>query len=328
MSSIGRGVADFLGIEGEAPPPDDSLSIVANSMPWVVLVCLAGIGLSDRPSGQLKWAACGAALLFAVTVAMLGGIHAARDPGDSIRTGTWLTLVGGTDSRDARVMPASTSWRSERIDEIVGELIRTTGGKWLGAIAAGGDLPSGLRGGAHVEVTLLDPPAVSDDLWEEPFVLARQADFFAAGRLQREQFDGAYLSGLPADHPHAWRCYSRQVVKRFYGCVQRDGLVMMRITARSDSAGAALSAGRAFFKSVGPGWLVFDAQDDVADMLFVATIGRGDRPIPQTDLTVVSDGKLGDEWPGTRTMDLRRPGAGNRHRVDVRQLVRRLGSAN
>ena len=103
---------------------------------------------------------------------------------------------------------------------------------------------------------------------------------------------------------------------------------MMRITAQLDSAGTALSAGRAFFKSTGPGWLVFDAQDDVADMLFVATLGRSDRPIPQTDLTVVSDGKLGDEWPGTKTMDLWRPGAGSRHRVDVRQLVRRLGSAN
>lgn len=39
-------IRDLLGIEPETLPPDDSLSVVAGSVPWVVLVCLAGIGLS------------------------------------------------------------------------------------------------------------------------------------------------------------------------------------------------------------------------------------------------------------------------------------------
>ncbi len=44
--SFCRRVADLLGVEPETLSPDDSLSVVASSMPWVVLVCLAGIGLS------------------------------------------------------------------------------------------------------------------------------------------------------------------------------------------------------------------------------------------------------------------------------------------
>ena len=111
---------------------------------------------------------------------------------------------------------------------------------------------------------------------------------------------------------------------------------MMRITAQSDSAGAALSAGRAFFKSVGPGWLIFDAQDDVADMLFVATVGRGDRSIPQTDLVptipkddagyILTDHEMQTIIPGlfeTSLADAYTPE--QKEQMEARTPLRRLG---
>ncbi len=297
----------------------------------VALAVLVGVLSAGGAAAQARWAVCGAILIGAVGASMLVAIRraGARAP---VAAGAWLTAGEG-----GGLVPAAPPWRSDALGEVAASIVGRREGTWWFVSATGDGLPVDPPRGIAGVATTLDAAfrrerpgrsAAGAGLW----LGEGEAGFFRPPARGRGRFDGAFLVLLPADHPQAWRCYSRSALGRAAMRLRRDahgrvaGPVLLRCRAGRANLGDALAVARTYLEVVGSGWLVGRLDEEGLDMLLVGPEGLLDRPAEE-GVPAVSIGDLLRDWPEIGPVRLTRPRGVLRTTVDPQKLARALAGA-
>ncbi len=331
IAAAGGAVAIVLYILVVATPLGPSIMVVA-ALGLFAAPAVAGILIARRRGNLFRWAANGVLLLASLAVALLGAVHEVREQFAFARPGVWLTGVArrgpaGSARHPAGMLPSPAPWRSARVDRALVQTIAQRSGRWLTAVASMDDLPSTLPVGVHFVVCPADPSALPDGIWPQSIAPPRRG-MFSASRHVRQRFDGALLTALPGDHPQAWRCYSRQSIRRFLTCLHSRGVAALRIQATDDGIGTALAAVKGFSETVGQCWLVADRNADRnadrIDLLVVGPIKLAAPPLRQAGLLVVPADQLWYEWPRVRPLDVLKPRKYRERSPSIAQFFERL----
>jgi len=232
---------------------------------------IGGIALRRRIVGQLKWAAYGAVLMCAVSVAVLVSIQQGRLAVGSATPGMWLSSIStegpGLLRREAGCLPFPSAWRSDGVTEAQRRIMAAHKGWWWVVTSSHMDWPEPVPWGVHVIGSAPDPTAVPPGAWGDLLDPGSDRDFLQAAQTGRELFDGILLSPLPADHPQAWRCYNERTLRRCIWRVHAGGIILLRTQAGHGDLAEALAVAKTFYRTVGSGWAVVRLQDGRLDML-------------------------------------------------------------
>jgi len=326
-ASAGAGAA-ILGYLLAAAIPAGTMIILLGPLVLCAGCVVGGIAACRRARDQLKWAAWGAALLCSLTVAVVGAAGALAKKIGRVSPGVWLTAIGQAGASNpspqaAGVLPRGASWRGPGVDEALRRLMGEHAGRWLVASISPRDLPDELPAGVRATVLRLDPTA-----WGRwPYgrrAAAEGGDFFTAGPLGRERFDGILLALMDAEHPQAWRCYNARTMRRHLRRLQAGGVAVFRLRAGDGGLGVALSALRAFCGAAGPCGIVAEHHEGRIDLLAVAPAARAASARPARRLLAVSSRRLWYEWPGVRPLRQWRPRSALAGGPTVARFVSRL----
>ena len=262
---------------------------------------IVGIAAATEVSGQVGWAACGAALAGALAAGAVVSIErAGGTAGNAV--GAWLTTVSDAGSPPGPLgfLP---SWRlrarrSIGVSNAVEGVLAARSGAWWLVVGSVRDLPAEMPPRVVAVASSPDPSADGLDrpkgwealhgLWEP----SASVDFFRPASADGRTFDGIFLAPMPADQPQAWRCYNDAAIERCASRLNPGGVMMLRTQARADRLSSALAAAATFHSVVGSSWVVVDLGDDDIDLMMVGPAARVARPAPQAGLYVVPSDKL------------------------------------
>ena len=273
----------------------------------VLVLCavsiLDGIVHARGPGLQLRWTAAGAVLVCAVTAGLLGTTRQSTRRTGPVKPGVWLTAAGQRDGESdllEGVLPRPPRWRGKEIDKALGEILSERKGRWLVAAVSRRDLPEKIAQGVHVFVCSPDPTAIPTGVWKHPPIVTADGDYFSAGHLRRERFDGLLLALMPGEHPAAVKCYNDRMMSRVLKCLQPNAVAVLRIQASDRGLGVALSAVRTFRQAVGPSWVAIQHNARQADILVAGPIGRVKRPRPGKGSYVARAKQLWYDYPNVK----------------------------
>jgi len=326
-SAAGAGAAALLFLVCAAVPAGKAvlLAIVLAVLAGGVVAALAHV---RRAGTQARWALWGCLSMCSVTAALLGAIDSASGSG-KVTAGVWLSGVypSGAGALPAGVLPWGSGRRSREVSVALEEVMAASGGRWWVAAASSEDLPAVM------------PPTVLA-LWSPPDVTAlpatgtvklrlmREGGFLHSARLampagQGRLFDGVLIAPLPADHPHAWRCYNRRTIEQ---CVRRlhpGGVMVLRTQAGGESSADALSVARTFHDVVGPSWAIIAVTRRRVDLMLAGPAERLPQPSSREGLFIVRSDYLFAAFKDVEPLQVTLP-AGVGKKIDGKTLRRRL----
>jgi len=281
-----------------------------------------GIGVVARPRRQLRWAGWGTTLMCVVAGSMLAAMRQARPSGSTVTAGTWLTSVvarqgGARTLRRAGCLPILHEWRSDALTYAMAQIMiaqerRGTGQnlRWWVVSTSDLDLPGAVFGEVFTSSSFPDPAAVPPGPWRHLLVPGADAGYLQAAQTSNERFDGIVLAPLPADHPHAWRCYNSEALRRCRSRTHPNGLLLLRTQAQAGHFAAALSVARTFHSVVGSGWAMAEIRGGRLDLLLVGPAGAAARPDPGHEgVFVVATERIWKDWNEIAPIGLASPAA-------------------
>lgn len=303
--------------------PAGATMLLAGGLAVLAGGVIAGIGGAVRPDRQLRWGGWGAALICAVAASMLVARRQAGPAGSTVTAGTWLTSVvvpqeGSRVPRRAGCLPILHRWRSDALSYAMAQIMiaqerRASGQnlRWWVVSSSDLDLPGAALAEVFMSSSFPDPAAVPPGRWRDLLVPGADAGFLQAAQTSNQRFDGIMLAPLPADHPHAWRCYNTQALRRCWSRTHPNGLFLLRTQARPGYFAAALSVARTFHSVVGPGWAVAEIRGGRLDLLLVGPAGAAAaRPSTSPEgVFVVSTERIWEDWSQIALISLASPTA-------------------
>jgi hypothetical protein len=196
----------------------------------------------------------------------------------------------------------------------VAEVFRYHKGRWWFVAGDARDLPPRAQPGrvdtvyARIYPTGSNPePPVAPERYHRwPILSRRDGQYHRYARLNfvaqlgGDYYDGIFLAPLPGDHPHAWRCYNEQTLRRAVHMthlvgyrsdpvrgdrveVMEYGLVALRTQVRADRVRQALHIARTFdqavtarrdvggktYRPAAPGWALVAIRPEGIDLLLL-----------------------------------------------------------
>lgn len=279
---------------------------------WLILMCslgaliiagaLRGADLSRLQPSRTRWLAPAVAVsvsLIAAFVAVLPVSNA--NPGSDMHCGLWLTAAY-RDAPDATqyreyILPEKEGRRSDTITRCLRGIMVRRRGKWWIAAGARDDVPdpATIPPRVYGVGSSPDPPAVDRDSRYYPPLSVSHPDYFRYTKLNslagmwRDYYDVVFIAPVPADHPHAWRCYNSRILKRCasmrYSNEGLSGLVLLRTQAGKRNVRNLLRVAQTYRKTLRSGWALVSTRRDIGvDMLLMGPAVAVDGNWGQDDL--------------------------------------------
>jgi len=180
------------------------------------------------------------------------------------------------------LLPGLENRRSGVITECIGGIMSRRRGKWWIAAGSRRDIPdlSSLPAKLYAAGSVPAPPDVDVDKKYWPPVSVSHPDYFHYTKMNalasgewRDYYDVIFMAPVPADHPHAWRCYNSRIMKRCnsmkYDYKEICGLVLLRTQTGGKNVRNILRIAQTFRKTLRSGWAVVYTGEKAIDILLV-----------------------------------------------------------
>jgi len=227
-----------------------------------------------------------AAMVVGAWITYRGVVHSVG----KIQPGVWLSnrvkiLRSEREFIMRGVLPQNMVERSKDITDCLAGIFERRKGRWWIVASDERDLPNPETSDQTVYSRISriganpQPPSIPKKYDRWPPLSHSYPNSFRSARLDLGHvfYDGVFLAPIPADHPQAWRCYNKTMMRHSCRHAQSrntdghlsQGIVVLRTQTSENHVRNALEVAKTFYEIVESGWAIVAIKKNGLDMLLV-----------------------------------------------------------